>query len=169
MLHANIKFTLSTKTNDRWGLKVDGRLHYRVFPSNYPGSSLFPCCPALTFVPYTQDHPGSTPSSLFPRSPLPESPATREPVKDVKYRTEHTRGGGGRSHHGVQSQRMVAPRGPRRVVPVPEVLQLLLGFVQHLYALGVFLLQLLKLLASLEVGKLDPGCGRASDQRSGGT
>lgn len=46
---------------------------------------------------------------------------------------------------------MVASRGSRGVVPVPEVLQLLLGFVQHLDALGVFLLQLLKLLKSLEL------------------
>lgn len=46
---------------------------------------------------------------------------------------------------------MVPSRGSRGVVPVPEVLQLLLGFVQHLYALGVFLLQLLKLLQSSEL------------------
>lgn len=50
---------------------------------------------------------------------------------------------------------MVAPRGPRLIVPVPEVLQLLLGFVQHLYALGVFLLQLLELLVSVKVNKLE--------------
>lgn len=67
-------------------------------------------------------------------------------MKDVKYRTTHTQED---PHHGVESQWMVAPRGSRREAPVPEVLELLLGFVQHLYALGVFLLQLLKLLESL--------------------
>lgn len=48
-------------------------------------------------------------------------------------------------HHRVQSQGMVASRGSCRVVSVPQVLQLLLGFMQHLYTLWIFLLQLLKL------------------------
>lgn len=57
-------------------------------------------------------------------------------------------------HHGVQAQRVVASGSPRGVVPVPQVLQFLLGFVQHLDALGVFLLQLLKLLRGVEVQRV---------------
>lgn len=86
-----------------------------------------PCCPTRTFVPYTQGHPDSTPSSSFPRSQLPENPGTQEPVQDVKHRTEHTHTHTGAQrrvhpHHGVESQWMVASRGSRGVVPIPEVL-----------------------------------------------
>lgn len=48
-------------------------------------------------------------------------------------------------HHGVQAEGMEASGRSSRVVPVPQVLQLLLGFMQHLDTLWIFLLQLLEL------------------------
>lgn len=93
----------------------------------------------------------------------------KEPGKEVKHRTTHTQEHKDTyaPHHGVESQRMVPPGGSRGVVPVPEVLQLLLGLVQHLDALGVFLLQLLKLLGSLEsnnsIQEVDEGVNGAAE------
>lgn len=106
-----------------------------------------------TFVPRTRDHPGSTPSSSFPRSQLPESPENIKTFKTHTHRRAHTsRGVHSLPHHGVQSQRVVPSRGPSCVVPVPQVLQLLLSFVQHLDTLCVFLPQLLQLLCSSQHG-----------------
>ena len=48
-------------------------------------------------------------------------------------------------HHGVETQGVEAAGGPGGVAAVPEVLELLLGLVEHLDALQVLLLQLLEL------------------------
>ena len=49
------------------------------------------------------------------------------------------------SHHGVEPQGVEAAGCPGGVAAVPEVLELLLGLVEHLDALQVLLLKLLKL------------------------
>ena len=54
------------------------------------------------------------------------------------------------SHHGVESQGVEAPGRPGGVAAVPEVLELLLGLVEHLDALQVLLLQLLELQRATE-------------------
>lgn len=91
-----------------------------------------------TSVPHSRGHPDSTPSSSFPQSQLPENPATQghdvKEWKTITYTQPQTQTHV-QPHHRVQSQGMETSRGSCRVVSVPQVLELLLGFMQHLYTL----------------------------------